>query len=331
MDMTKKCFIVIAAVLILFAATACSGSRKAGNGAVIERVVYIQTSVPDDAEMRISFDGKKDIRLIKAKHFNAICNHGVGRIRLKYGNKCKVEVCGNAMALKHAAECISMDNDALVLKKSLDIYDTDAEYIIYCPEINMITNKGRLSVYADDITTDKLEIINSGCIKGTFGSLKCRNILSIDNMGQCENLSFKTINARDISIYNTGILGTDTEKIQCTALKLTNKGQQKLNGNINSANTVLSNIGVLGYDATVSGNELKISNKGQTKIKTTFKGNKVYVENTGVGNIELDVNCEMLTAKNNGHCNLDISGTADSTVVTGNGISRINTHRLNKF
>jgi len=316
-------------MLMLLVAPSCSGTNKVGTGNK-RTVTYIYGGKP---QTTITFVNKHDeeqgTRLIPVKEFNAIYNTGSARITLRQGSTCRVEIRGNAYARREAE--VSVDNGVLMLKKHPRICDSNSEYVIYAPKITSIKNRGMLKINTGDIKTDNLTIENSGYINAVFGQLKCSGTFAVNNTGQSENMMFADIDAASVRLDNTGILETSADKMRCGRLVVTNKGQQKMSGKINSSGMEVSNIGVLDCNATVEGVSFKLSNSGQADITTTFNGEEMNVKNTGIGRISLSVDCEKLTAGNNGQCNLSISGTADKTVVTGNGIYEIDTRKLNNF
>lgn len=326
--MKNKSFTILLIVaLAACTSISCAGSRKTTRQHTTtiihgHNAPYNTTTIESD-------DTRHNIAILSTKEFNMIQNNVVTKITLKTGDRCKVELHGNSIARNNAK--INVSNGILTIKNSIEAYDPDAEYVIYMPKINKIKNKGRLYIKAKNITTDNLEIVNTGLIEASFGNIKCSNAFGYNNMGQSEDVTFTNIDADSICLKNTGCLGLSITKIICGNLAINNKGQYKISGRINSSSMKVSNTGILECNATVEGTSLKLSNNGQADIQATFKGTEMQVKNSGYGKISLNVDCRQLTADNSGQCNLSISGNADKADVTGKGMYNINTRELNKF
>lgn len=328
-NMGKRCFILSAAMSVLLTAPSCSGSKKALT--CHERTVtYVYGDKPHTTiTVAGGHGGERGTRVVSVKKFSSICNSGSANVTLRQGTVCRVEICGNACAVRDAE--VSVDNGVLMLKQRSRTCSNTPEYVIYAPKITRIKNRGRLKIKMEDMDTDNLTVENSGLLSAAFGQVRCSGTFAVNNTGQSEKLVFAGIDAGNVRLDNTGILGASADNIKCGRLVIENKGQQKMRGKINSSGMEVSNIGVINCNVDVEGKSFRLSNAGQADMTATFKGTEVNVSNTGIGRISLGVDCDKLNAGNSGQCDLSISGTADKAVVTGSGIYEIDTRRLNNF
>lgn len=325
--MENKHFILIAAMSLVLCVTSSCGSTRKGLVQETSKSVMV-----NGIDSRHSNKYKYVVKTVVVKPFTAISNKGVARITFCKGNECKVEMRGSKRALDNSR--LHVKGNTLVLNKetSLSMYGTQVEYIIYCPKITRISNEGSLTMSVGNMVSDNLEISNSGVLRLDCGKLSCDGGLKIDNRGQCDMMNFKNISAGDMMFDNVGVIRLSANEMRCNTLKLRNNGQVAMfKGNVSSSRFDMKNNGVMKCDTNISGTDMHIQNQGQADITAHFVGKSANVYNSGIGNIFLTVDCSMLDARNSGQCDLDISGTADSTDISGTGISRINTRRLNNF
>lgn len=266
-----------------------------------------------------------EVQTISLPAFDAIQNQSAVRLHITQGNRQSVQVKqAQAWRLK-----LSVSRNTLILEtQGHPNQQKSAEVWITIPSLKAISNDEALNVDISNFKSKELRINNGGALtlnagKIDLGTFKFKNEGAIT--------SEISMVCDEVHIDNYGSLKTQFTVTDNNIFNLNNEGC--INGNINvSGNTIkIDNDGAMNGDMNLNATTLTIDNDGSGKQEIAFTGNVMDLKNDGAVNVGLTVDCKTLKAKSSGVSCLVISGSADDTQIKSEGVSKIDSIKLNKM
>lgn len=199
---------------------------------------------------------------------------------------------------------------------------------ITAPRIDRIACSGSFSFITKSLNTGNLTVSNSGALKLNIDYLKagsCR----ISNSGALTNNG--TVDAGSFDLSNSGAYKSNAQMNVSDDMSVSNNGSNKINGNIEARNLYWRCYGADNCEIGINAKNVDFYIDGSGKINGKFKGDGMSIRCNGAAKVNMDVDCLSVTASVNGVGKIALSGTADKIDIDGDGISRIDTSRLNNF
>lgn len=284
-------------------------------------LAYQGSRAADQAESVIA-------RTISLPAFDAIHNNCGVKLHINQGNRQSVRVKeSNGRRLK-----LSVSGKTLLLDvaKSIDNTGKSAEVWITIPALKSVINDGALEAEVGNIKGKELSIINNGALtlsanKLSFGRLKYKNYGAIT-----EDI---TLNCKELYLENSGSWKTLLTLSGNNILSLNNDGAYECDVRMSGAGTsvTVDNSGIMKGELKLQADSFTFNNNGSGKQDISFKGDEMNIDNSGAVNVDLYVDCKKLKAKSSGVSSLTVSGTADDTTIDSDGVSKIDSSKLNRF
>lgn len=199
---------------------------------------------------------------------------------------------------------------------------------VTAPTLDVIENKGALTLSTGDMAVADLAIFNKGQLDLSLGNVECSG-LRIENKGVFKGGG--DFNAGTVALENKGNMELVSDFSVSGAFDLKNNGTSKFNGSISAAQVLMSVFGHGNYVVDVEAPELNMKANGVSRVVGSFKGNNLSIESKGDCKQLLTVDCEKFTVNASGPTEIRAEGTADKTRFDCTGPAKIDMRKLNKF
>lgn len=215
-----------------------------------------------------------------------------------------------------------------------------------------ISNKGALKFNCKSISgkssTSAVRIDNScnmdfnpGVVKvgridmKNMGGLECRtdsfalNDIKFDNSG---NMKFYgKVSAGSVDFRNKGGSKMTADFYVADGFEYNNYGNSVFEGNVAAKRIVMSNSGGNRMSVKLKADDAKMSVYGSSSDDIDFRGGSLYVGCNGAGSLDVTLDCKSVNVDTSGVLRMSLSGVADKVSLSGNGSSKVDTSKLNKF
>lgn len=206
-----KTDLLLALVAMLLSASSCSVNLGEGTERIEPSLNIVKNKYPMEA-------------------FDKVESHVVGNIQLVQSDQSRVTLS----APENYIDLFSINNDhrTLVINFAKDNINIDASnitIIVYTPTLHKVKNSGAADVRSDSLTTDELEIDNSGVgafdlahIRAREVEVKCSGVGSIKLSGKTEEAEYEcsgvgNINAVDLKALHVEAVVSGVGGIKCFA------------------------------------------------------------------------------------------------------------------
>lgn len=215
-----------------------------------------------------------------------------------------------------------------------------------------ISNKGALEFNSKNISgkssSSAVRIDNScnmnfnpGVVKvgrmemKNMGGLECRtdsfalNDIKFDNSG---NMKFYgKVSAGSVDFRNKGGSKMTADFYVANGFEYNNYGNSVFEGNVAAKRIVMSNSGGNRMSVKLKADDAKMSVYGSSSDDIDFRGGSLYVGCNGAGSLDVTLDCKSVNVDTSGVLRMSLSGVADKVSLSGNGSSKVDTSKLNKF
>ncbi|MBR1889417.1 MAG: DUF2807 domain-containing protein [Alloprevotella sp.] len=168
----------------------------------------------------------------------------------------------------------------------------------------------------------------SGVVKCRFHGLEAEEIRG--NVSGVSNLNGTLSADKDVKLSYTGVV-SGLLQVECQNLDYQNSGTGSHDLSFKGHTVALENSGTGSHHIRIEADEAKVKNDGTGRWDFNIQAQSLQVRHSGTGSNFFRLDCKKLSINNNGVGNIRLEGTADETVFTGTGISRIDTRNLNNF
>ena len=194
--------------------------------------------------------------------------------------------------------------------------------------------------------------------------------MDIIDMYGVNDFKAKNMKGGDMKIDLSGVNSLHIDNLSSESLTLNMRGVVDGKININAKKVKFDGTGVIDITSSVCSDDFKIANSGSGEYKVTFSGKKGRIDNTGNGDIRLkatrtdlldivnsglgefnlnfkggegrinntgkgevkaDLECQRIVVTNAGFGEVTLAGTADDVQIDNQGISHVDSSKLNKY
>lgn len=199
------------------------------------------------------------------------------------------------------------------------------------------------------ITSPRMDIINMYGVN----DFKARNMkggdMKIDLSG-VNSLHIDNLLGKSLTLNMSGVVDGKIN-INAPKVKFDGTGVIDMKSSVCSDDFTITNSGSGEYKVTFSGKKGRIDNtgNGDIRLKATrtdlldivnsglgefnlnFKGGEGRISNTGNGEVKANLECRRIVVTNSGFGEVTLAGTADDVQIDNQGISHVDSSKLNKY
>ena len=199
------------------------------------------------------------------------------------------------------------------------------------------------------ITSPRMDIINMYGVN----DFKARNMkggdMKIDLSG-VNSLHIDNLSGKSLTLNMSGVVDGKIN-INAPKVKFDGTGVIDMKSSVCSDDFTITNSGSGEYKVTFSGKKGRIDNtgNGDIRLKATrtdlldivnsglgefnlnFKGGEGRISNTGNGEVKANLECRRIVVTNSGFGEVTLAGTADDVQIDNQGISHVDSSKLNKY
>ena len=199
------------------------------------------------------------------------------------------------------------------------------------------------------ITSPRMDIINMYGVN----DFKARNMkggdMKIDLSG-VNSLHIDNLSGKSLTLNMSGVVDGKIN-INAPKVKFDGTGVIDMKSSVCSDDFAITNSGSGEYKVTFSGKKGRIDNtgNGDIRLKATrtdlldivnsglgefnlnFKGGEGRISNTGNGEVKANLECRRIVVTNSGFGEVTLAGTADDVQIDNQGISHVDSSKLNKY
>ena len=191
--------------------------------------------------------------------------------------------------------------------------------------------------------------------------------MDIINMYGVNDFKARNMKGGDMKIDLSGVNSLHIDNLSGKSLTLNMSGVVDGKININAPKVKFDGTGVIDMKSSVCSDDFTITNSGSGEYKVTFSGKKGRIDNTGNGDIRLkatrtdlldivnsglgefnlnfkggmsntgngevkaNLECRRIVVTNSGFGEVTLAGTADDVQIDNQGISHVDSSKLNKY
>ncbi len=175
------------------------------------------------------------------------------------------------------------------------------------------------------------------------------DIINIDLSG-VNSLHIDNLSGKSLTLNMSGVVDGKIN-INAPKVKFDGTGVIDMKSSVCSDDFTITNSGSGEYKVTFSGKKGRIDNtgNGDIRLKATrtdlldivnsglgefnlnFKGGEGRISNTGNGEVKANLECRRIVVTNSGFGEVTLAGTADDVQIDNQGISHVDSSKLNKY
>lgn len=191
-----------------------------------------------------------------------------------------------------------------------------------------IDNSGSMEFNPGIVKAGRMDMKNSG-------GMECRTdsfVLSDFNFDNSGGMRFYgKISAGSVDFRNKGGSKMTADLYVADGFEYNNYGNSVFEGNVAAKHIVMSNSGGNRMSVKLRADDAKMSVYGNSSDDIDFRGGSLDVGCNGAGSLDITLDCKSVNVDTSGVLHMSLSGVADKVSLSGNGSSKVDTSKLNKF
>lgn len=191
-----------------------------------------------------------------------------------------------------------------------------------------VDNSGNMEFNPGVVKVGRMDMKN-------MGGLECRtdsfalSELKFDNSGSMK--FYGKVSAGSVDFRNKGGSKMTADFYAADGFEYKNSGSSVFEGNVAAKRIVMSNSGGNRMSVKLKADDAKMSVYGSSSDDIDFRGGSLDVGCNGAGSLDITLDCKSVNVDTSGVLRMSLSGVADKVSLSGNGSSKVDMSKLNKF